>query len=348
MALMAVADALQRVLADARPLPAETVALDEALGRVLTDDVIALRTQPPAALSAMDGYAVRASDVAQAPVTLKVIGEVAAGHPFAGKVGPGEAARIFTGGVMPAGSDTVVIQEFTTQDVGRVAIQKATTAGRNVRAAGIDFARDQNLLRRGHRLTDRDLMLAAAMNHPRLRVHRRPKVAVLGTGDELVPPGSAPQEGEIVFSNGFALAALATEGLELSFWRVALRPGRPMMHGRLEGMQVLGVPGNPVSSYVCSFLFLVPLIRTLAGRKDIAHQPENARLGTNLPANDERADYLRAILQAGPNGPLVTPLPAQDSSLMAPLAKADCLLIREPYAPAALAGSDCIILRLGL
>ncbi len=402
MALMAVAEALQRVLADARPLPAETVALDEALGRVLTDDVVALRTQPPAALSAMDGYAVRGSDVARVPIILKVVGEVAAGHPFAGKVGPGEAARIFTGGVMPAGSDTVVIQEFTTRDADSVTIQKETAAGRNVRAAGIDFARDENLLRKGRRLTDRDLMLAAAMNHPRLKVHKRPKVAVLGTGDELVPPGSTPQEGEIVFSNGFALAALArlngaevhelgivrdrvediaaavrharqlnadilvttggasvgehdlvqralaNEGLELSFWRVALRPGRPMMHGRLEGMQVLGVPGNPVSSYVCSFLFLVPLIRTLAGRKDIAHLPENARLGSDLPANDERADYLRATLQPGPNGPLVTPLPAQDSSLMAPLARADCLLIREPHAPAAAAGSDCVILKLGL
>jgi molybdopterin molybdotransferase len=402
MALMAVAEALQRVLADARPLPAETVALDEALGRVLTDDVVALRTQPPAALSAMDGYAVRGSDVARAPITLKVIGEVAAGHPFAGKVGPGEAARIFTGGVMPAGSDTVVIQEFTARDADSVTIQKETAAGRNVRAAGIDFAQDENLLRKGRRLTDRDLMLAAAMNHPRLKVHKRPKVAVLGTGDELVPPGSTPQEGEIVFSNGFALAALARlngaevhelgivrdrvediaaavrharqlnadilvttggasvgehdlvqralakEGLELSFWRVALRPGRPMMHGRLEGMQVLGVPGNPVSSYVCSFLFLVPLIRTLAGRQDIAHLPENARLGSDLPANDERADYLRATLQPGPNGPLVTPLPAQDSSLMAPLAKADCLLIREPHAPAAPVGSDCVILKLGL
>lgn len=402
MALMAVAEALQRVLADARPLPAETVTLDEALGRVLTDDIVALRTQPPAPVSAMDGYAVRASDIVQSPATLKVIGEVAAGHPFAGKVGSGEAARIFTGGVMPAGADTVVIQELTTREGDVVTIQKPTPAGRNVRAEGIDFARDHVLLRNGHRLTDRDLMLAAAMNHPRVAVHRRPKVAVLGTGDELVPPGSTPREGEIVFSNGFALAALAhgngadvydlgiakdrieditaavlrarklnadilvtsggasvgdhdlvqralaTLGLELSFWRVALRPGRPMLHGRLEGMQVLGVPGNPVSSYVCAFLFLVPLIRTLAGRHDVAHMPETARLGHDLPANDERADYLRATLQPGPNGPLVTALPVQDSSLMAPLAKADCLLIREPHAPPALAGSDCVILKLGL
>lgn len=149
MALMAVAEALRRVLADARPLPSETVALDEALGRVLTEDLVALRTQPPAAVSAMDGYAVRAGDVAQAPVTLKVIGEVAAGHPFDGKVAPGEAARIFTGGVMPPGSDTVVIQELTTRESDHVTIQKATAAGRNVRAQGIDFARDQNLRARG-------------------------------------------------------------------------------------------------------------------------------------------------------------------------------------------------------
>src|SRR5215510_867525 len=182
MALMTVAEALQRVLADAPPLPTETVTLDDALGRVLTEDVIALRTQPPAAVSAMDGYAVRASDVANAPVTLKVIGEVLAGHPFAGKVGPGEAARIFTGGVMPAGSDTVVIQELTTKVASGIIIQKPVAAGRNVRAKGIDFTRDENLLLKGHRLTDRDLMLAAAMNHPRVRVHRRPKVAVLGTG----------------------------------------------------------------------------------------------------------------------------------------------------------------------
>jgi molybdopterin molybdotransferase len=142
--------------------------------------------------------------------------------------------------------------------------------------------------------------------------------------------------------------ALAAEGLALSFWRVALRPGRPMMHGRLGAMQVLGVPGNPVSSYVCAFLFLVPLIRRLSGRADIERIPQPARLGRDLPANDERADYLRATLSTGPDGPIATPLPNQDSSLMAPLAKADCLLIREPNAPAAAAGSPCVILKLGL
>ncbi|MSO66801.1 MAG: molybdopterin molybdenumtransferase MoeA [Pseudolabrys sp.] len=402
MPLMPVAEALQRVLAAASTLPAELVTLNDALGRVLTDDVIALRTQPPAAVSAMDGYAVRASDVGNAPVTLKLIGEVAAGHPFDGEVGPGQAARIFTGGVMPAGSDAVVIQELTARDGDTVTIQKPTAKGRNVRGQGIDFAKDQVLLRKGRRLTGRDLMLAAAMNHPRLSVHRRPKVAVLGTGDELVPPGATPGPGEIVYSNGFALLAmarsegaevndlgtvrdrvemiaaavrrardwgadilvtsggasvgehdlvqraLASEGLELSFWRVALRPGRPMMHGKVGAMQVLGLPGNPVSSYVCAFLFLVPLIRRLAGRDDVERAPEPARLGCNMPANDERADYLRATLSAGPDGLVATPLPAQDSSLMAPLAEASCLLIREPNAPAAKAGSPCVILKLGL
>jgi molybdopterin molybdotransferase len=399
---MSVAEALARVLADAQALPAERVPLRQALARVLTEDVAALRTQPPAAVSAMDGYAVRAADVAQVPATLTMIGEVAAGHPFEGKVDAGQATRIFTGGVMPAGADCVVIQEHTKRDGDSVIVEKPGTVGRNVRGEGIDFSQGQVLLHAGRRLSGRDLMLAAAMNHPTLSVRRQPKIAVLGTGDELVPPGSTPKPGEIVYSNGFALIALAeaegcivedlgvardrveeiaaavrrardgsadilvttggasvgehdlvqralaAEGLDLSFWRVALRPGRPMMHGRLGAMQVLGVPGNPVSSYVCAFLFLVPLIRTLAGRADVLHVTGSARLGSDLAENDERADYLRATLADGPDGPVATPVPVQDSSLMAPLAKADCLLIREPYAPAAAVGSPCVILKLGL
>jgi molybdopterin molybdotransferase len=401
-ALMPVAEALARVLAGADALPAETVKLADAPGRVLAEDLAALRTQPPAAVSAMDGYAVRASDVAQAPVTLTLIGEVAAGHPFTGEVKTGQAARIFTGGVMPAGADAVVIQELTACDGAVVTIQKTTAKGQNVRAEGIDFKQGDVLLRKGRQLSDRDVMLAAAMNHATLPVFRRPKVAVLGTGDELLAPGSQPGPGEIVYSNGFAIVAmargagaevsdlgiardriediaaavrrardwgadilvtsggvsvgehdlvqraLASEGLELSFWRVALRPGRPMMHGRLGSVHVLGVPGNPVSAYVCAFLFLVPLIRRLSGRSDAERVPEPARLGRALPANDERADYLRALLEMEPDGPVVTPVPAQDSSLMAPLARADALVIREPYAPAAPAGSPCVILKLGL
>jgi molybdopterin molybdotransferase len=401
MALLSVADALARVLQRAAPLPRDDAPLTEAFGRVLTDDVAALRTQPPQDLSAMDGYAVRSADVATAPVTLRLVGEVAAGHPFAGVVGPGEAARIFTGGVVPPGADTIVIQENTKRDGERVVVLAPSPAGRHIRPAGLDFRAGEVLLPRGHRLTDRDLMLAAAMNHPRLPVHRRPRIAVLGTGDELKPPGSTPGPGEIIYSNGFALMALAraegaevtdlgvvrdeveatiaavrraresradillttggasvgdydlvqrglaAEGLALSFWKVALRPGRPLMHGHLGPMHVLGLPGNPVSAYVCAVLFLVPLIRRLCGRADVEPSTESAVLGVDLPENDERADYLRATLAVRPDGTLVaTPVPVQDSSMMAALAKADCLLIRPPHAARAAAGSRCVILRL--
>lgn len=400
MALLSVAGALEQVLAHAEPLPADEVALAEADGLVLAYDLQARRTQPPADVSAMDGYAVRAADVASAPVRLKVIGEVAAGRPFATTLRPGEAARIFTGGVLPQGADTVVIQELTTRDGNTVEVQKPAKLGRNVRLQGLDFRTGDQLLAKGHRLTPRDLQLAAGMNHPVLPVHRRPKLALFATGDELVPPGQEPGPGQIVYSNGFALAALAraegatvidlgvvgdklddtiakvrraresganilvttggasvgeydmvqkafaAEGMELSFWKVAMRPGRPLMHGKLGAMHVLGLPGNPVSSYVCAFLFLVPLIRRLAGRSDLIHRTETAVLGCDLAVNDERADYLRSTLRDGPDGAVATPFPTQDSSMMAPLAKSDCLLIREPLAPPAKAGSACTIIRL--
>ncbi len=403
MALMSVTDALSRVLAEAEPLASEAAPLTDAHGRVLAADVEALRTQPPANVSAMDGYAVRAADLASVTVKLKVIGEVAAGHPFKGTVGTGEAARIFTGGVLPPGTDTIVIQENTKRDGNAVVVTTGAGRGKHVRAAGLDFARGAVLLAKGHRLTDRDLALAAAMNHPAVPVHRRPRLDALATGDELVMPGSNPGFGEIVYSNGYATMALArregcdvidlgiapdrvdetvaavrqaraaradvlvtsggasvgdydlvqkalaTEGLELSFWKVALRPGRPMMHGRLGAMHVLGLPGNPVSAYVCAILFLVPLVRRLAGRGDVEPKSEPAILGCDLPPNDERADYLRATLSEAPNGAQVaTPAPVQDSSMLTPLARADCLLVREPHAPAAKAGSRCIIIKLGL
>jgi molybdopterin molybdotransferase len=399
--LLLVADALARVLDGVEPLPSENAPLIEAESRVLAADVAALRTQPPADMSAMDGYAVRAADVAQVPAALNLIGEVAAGRPFDGEVHAGQAARIFTGGVVPPGADTIVIQENTERDGDRVTVRQSSAAGRHIRRAGLDFRQGQVLLPRGRRLTDRDVMLAAAMSHPTLPVHRRPKVAVLATGDELRPPGSTLGPGEIVYSNGYALMALArnegatvtdlgivpdkveatveairqarasgadvlvttggasvgdydlvqrglkAEGLELSFWRVALRPGRPMMNGRLGPMHVLGMPGNPVSAYVCSYLFLVPLIRRLCGRSDLSPAPESAVLGVDLPENDERADYMRATLAPGPNGtPVATPVKIQDSSMMAALANADCLLVREPFEKAARAGSRCSILRL--
>jgi molybdopterin molybdotransferase len=396
---MPVSEALQRVLADAAPPATEIVPLGEALGRVLASDLAAKRTQPPADVSAMDGYAVRADDVATAPATLEIIGEVAAGHPFEGTVGPGQAARIFTGGLVPEGADCIVIQEVTKRHGNRVTIERSGIRGKNIRGKGIDFNEGQVLLTHGTRLNDRDLMLAASMNHARIEVHRRPKVAVLGTGDELVPPGSELKDGEIVYSNGFAITALAqadgaeardfgvardrvddiaahirkardwgadvlvtsggasvgehdlvqralkAEGLDLSFWRIALRPGKPMMHGRLGSLRVLGMPGNPVSSYVCSFLFLVPLIRKLSGRSEVEHVLDQAVLGRELPENDEREDYLRAVLTRGPDGDVATPVNTQDSSLMAPLSRSGCLVIRKPFAPAASARSACDILK---
>ena len=400
MALISVAEALQHVLAHAEPLPAEEVPLAEADGRVLAYGLKALRTQPPADVSAMDGYAVRSADVEPAPVRLKIVGEVAAGRPFTAAVGPGEAARIFTGGFLPDGADAVVVQELTKRDGDSVEVQKPTVIGRHVRKLGLDFKAGDSLFAKGHRLTARDLALAAGMNHPLLPVHRRPKLALFATGDELVPPGNEPGPGQIVYSNGFALAALAreegaevtdlgvvndtleatitavrdargldadilvttggasvgdydlvhkafaAEGMATSFWKVAMRPGRPLMHGRLGAMQVLGLPGNPVSSYVCAFLFLVPLIRRLSGRNDVSAPTESAQLGCDLPANDERADYLRARLKHGFDGLIATPYPVQDSSMMAPLAQSNCLVIREPYAPPAKTGDRCAIVKL--
>jgi len=399
VAPISVADALRRVLAHAEPLSPENVPLDDANGRVLARDLTALRTQPPADVSAMDGYAVRTADVADAPVYLKVIGEVAAGRPFAAAVGPGETVRIFTGGVIPAGADTVVVQESANREADRVEVLKPATKGRHIRKEGLDFRRGESLFARGHRLTARDLALLAGMNHPLVTLHRRPKIALFATGDELVPPGTEPVPGQIVYSNGFALAALArqegavvtdlglvgdtmeativairrardipadilvttggasvgdydfvhkafaAEGMDLSFWKVAMRPGRPLMHGRLGDMHILGLPGNPVSSYVCALLFLIPLIRRMSGRADLTIPVESAVLGCDLPANDEREDYLRASLRHGATGEVATPFPTQDSSMMVPLARADCIIIREPYAPPASAGSRCAIVK---
>lgn len=401
MALMPVSDALAAVLADAEPLAEEIVALDQAYHRVLARDLAARRTQPPEAMSAMDGYAVRAADAATIESRLTVTGEVAAGRPFAGTIGPGEAVRIFTGGVIPAGADAVVIQEDTVADGNVVTIKEPAISGRHIRRAGVDFREGDVLLRKGTRLTERDLALAAAMNYPQLAVCRRPKVAILATGDELVMPGTTPGPGQIVYSNGYALHALARsegadtidlgiasdtleatsagirrarergadilittggasvgdhdlvqqalrdEGIALAFWKIAIRPGKPMMHGRLDAMRVIGLPGNPVSSYVCAFLFMVPLIRALSGRSVIHHKREHAVLGRDLGANDQREDYLRARLELREEGtPVAIPVSHQDSSLLANLAAAQVLLVRAPFAPKAEAGAPCEVLHL--
>ena len=401
--LTPVADALAKILSGVEALPEEMVALDDAHHRVLARDIAAKRTQPPQNMSAMDGYAVRAQDAAAAPTRLRVIGEVAAGRPFDRPVGKGEAVRIFTGGVVPSGADAVVVQEDTARDGDHIVINEAARTGRHIRKAGIDFCEGDVLLRAGARLTERDLSLAAGMNHPALPVRRRPRVAFLATGDELVMPGENPGPGQIILSNGYALRALAraegaevidlgiardtmeettaairrarelkvdilittggasvgdhdvvkdaleAEGVKMAFWRIALRPGKPMMHGRLDGMRVIGVPGNPASSYICSFLFAVPLIRALSGRADVHHEAEHAMLGSNIVENDRRQDYLRARLTLQDSGPAVaTPIDMQDSSLLSGLSVARALIIRPPFAPAAAAGEPCVIFRLPL
>src|SRR5256885_722266 len=398
---MPVTDALAAILDGAQPLGEEIVALDTAFHRTLARDVAAKRTQPPQAMSAMDGYAVRAADAADLRARLKVIGEVAAGCPFDRQVGAGEAVGIFTGGVIPGGADAVIIQEDTATDGDHITTTEAARSGRHLRPAGVDFREGDVLLSAGSRLTDRDLSLAAGMNYPELPVRRRPRVALLATGDELVMPGSIPGPGQIVYSNGYALRALArqegadtidlgiagdtleattegirraidssadilittggasvgdhdlvkqaldAEGVTMAFWKIAMRPGKPMMHGRLGAIRVIGLPGNPVSSYVCGFLFLVPLIRALSGQNMVHHAPERAVLGRDVGPNDVREDYLRARLETRSDGQLIaSPVDRQDSSLLGNLAAGPALAIRAPFAPQAPAGSVCEILRL--
>jgi molybdopterin molybdotransferase len=401
LALMAVEDALAAVLSGAEPLAEEQVDLNSAHHRILARDLPALRNQPPQPMSAMDGYAVRAVDATHAGARLRVAGEVAAGRPFERQIGAGEAIRIFTGGVIPDGADAVVIQEDTLANGPEITITEAAVPGRHIRVAGIDFRKGDVLLRADIRLTGRHLALAASMNYAQLPVRRRPKVAIMATGDELIMPGGSPGPGQIVCSNVYALRALAhdegadtldlgiaadtveattlgirrardagadilvttggasvgehdlvkrsleAEGVAMAFWRIAMRPGKPMMHGRLGAMRVMGLPGNPVSSYVCGFLFLVPLIRKLLGRSVVRHTTESALLGRAVAANDEREDYLRACLETRQDGALIaTPIHQQDSSLLANLAAAPALLIRRPLAPPAEAGEVCDILRL--
>jgi molybdopterin molybdotransferase len=401
--LLPVEDALRHILASAPvPLEAETVALATAYGRTLAAALGARRTQPPADVSAMDGYALQAADISSLPRGLGVIGTSAAGHGFRGIVGPGEAVRIFTGAPIPAGADTVLIQENTRREGDRVIVLEGETKGRNIRAAGLDFKQGEILLALGRRMGASELALAAAMNHAEVTVTRKARVALIATGDELVMPGENPGPDQIVASNTFAVAAyaqaagaevidlgiaadtyaaleaairaaraakadilvtvggasvgdhdlvqsaLAREGMELGFWRIAMRPGKPLMHGRLGDMRILGLPGNPVSAIVCAVLFLVPLIRALAGDSQAGRDPtEAALLGVPLGPNDGRRDYLRATIIAGGEGlPVAMPFPQQDSSMLRVLAAAQCLVLREIRAPAAKAGDSCRIIRL--
>jgi molybdopterin molybdotransferase len=399
MALLPVETALARIL-DGLPPPAEElVPLGDAAGRVLTQDLAARLTQPPFAASAMDGYAIFGTDSAPAGGRWTVIGESAAGRSFLGTPRPGQAVRIFTGAPLPAGCGTVVIQEDVTREGAVIVAREATEAGANIRAAGNDFKAGDVLLRRGRRLDAHALALAAAMGHGEVPVARRPVVALLATGDELVAPGTMPGTDQIVSSNPVGIAALVTqaggiardlgiaadtldafaarireakgadvlvtiggasvgdrdvvapalaaEGLALDFWRVAIRPGKPLLYGRLGPMRVLGLPGNPVSALITARVFLMPLVEGLLGVARAAEARETALLTVPLEANGPRLHLIRAKLGRDGQGALtVTPLPSQDSSLLSALAAADCLIVREPGAKAAGVGEAVEVERL--
>ena len=399
--MISVAEARERILAALEPMPAEQVGLGSALGRVLAEDASARRTQPPLAVSAMDGYAVRADDVGTLPARLKVVGYAPAGHAFEGTVGTGEAVRIFTGAPVPDGADAIVIQENTREaDGGCIeVVDGKAPKGRYVRPAGLDFSEGDVLLKAGRVLTARDVGLAAGMNLPWLKVRRKPRVAILATGDEIVMPGEPIGPDQIVSSNALALAGLVTAlgavpvdlgiapdtaeslramaagargtdlvlttggasvgdhdlvrsvlgeaGLEVDFWRIAMRPGKPLIFGRLNETPLLGLPGNPVSSMVCAMIFLRPALRALLAAAPPPDDSEPARLGAALGENDEREDYLRASLAADAQGALTaTPFDIQDSSMFANMARADCLIVREPFAPAAPKGASVRVLQL--
>jgi molybdopterin molybdotransferase len=396
--VISVEEALTRLLALVEALPPEQISLADGLGRVLAEDVSARRTQPPFAVSAMDGYAVRADDLARMPVELHIVAEVPAGAGFGGHVGPGEAARIFTGAPMPAGTDTIVIQEDTERLGDRVRVLEGAPRGRYVRREGLDFAEGDALLNSGWQLSARDVGLLAAMNRPWLFVHRRPRIGILSTGDEIVMPGDPIGPHQIVSSNSLALAAivtacggiavsvgnapddpealrriaaatsgvdllvttggasvgehdlvreaLAVDGFELDFWQIAMRPGKPLMVGRYRGTPMLGLPGNPVSTFVCAMLFLKPAIERLSGLSATAEPVATARLGAALEGNDRRQDYLRARLGRTAGGvEEVFAFDVQDSSMMRLLSAADCLILRPPHAPAAALGSIVPIIR---
>ena len=395
--MISVDAARARILAGLHPTPAEVLPVAEAWGRVGAAAVLARLHQPPADVSAMDGFALRAADGILG-ARLRVVGSAPAGHPWHGTLHSGEAVRIFTGSLVPAGADAILLQEDASETDGFVTVNETVGAGRHIRRAGQDFSSGDVLVPAGRRLTARDIGLAASGNHPWLAVHRRPRVAILATGDEIALPGEPIPPGGIVSSNAHALAAfarafgaeptvlpiardtlesiaeaadaargadllvttggasvgahdlvqagLAQRGLLLDFWKIAMRPGKPLMFGNVGRLPVLGLPGNPVSALVCAVLFLLPALEKLSGLPGDPPPRSRAVLGAPLPANDRRADHLRAKL-AETDGTLVaTAFERQDSAMLRLLAHADALILRPPHAPAAAAGAAVEVIRL--
>jgi molybdopterin molybdotransferase len=397
-AMITVDEARSRILAGLQPMPAEIVALANAWNRVSAEPVIARLTQPPSDVSAMDGYALRAAD-GGLHVSLRVVGAAPAGHPFDGDVGPGQAVRLFTGSVVPPGADAILLQEDAERSGDTVVVNEAVVAGRHIRRAGQDFSKGDTVIPAGRRITARDVGLAAAANHPWLSVHRKPRVAILATGDEIAMPGEPIPSGGIVSSNSHALAALVravggeptvlpvakdtteaiaavadqvggfdllvttggasvgdhdlvisglqTRGLVVDFWQIAMRPGKPLLFGRMGAVPVLGLPGNPVSAMVCAALFLLPALALMQGLPAGPPPTVSAMLGTAVKENDRRADHLRATVSTDDLGRVVvTPFPVQDSAMLRRLALADALVLRAPFAPALPVGAEVSVIRL--
>jgi molybdopterin molybdotransferase len=403
---MTVDEARTRILASMPLMPGEEISIINGLGRITHRNIMSRRTQPPLALSSMDGYAVRFSDVQEIPSKLTRVGSAPAGGAYPNALDHNEAVRIFTGGPIPVGADTVVIQENvdaeSENDGAALLINQQPTKGQYIRSAGLDFEMGELGIKAGRKLTARDIGLAAAMNVPWMSVRRRPKVAILATGDEIVRPGDNINPHQIVSSNSYTLAALVkaaggepiilgiapdtiegiqsffeteigadliittggasvgqhdliqkalvkdafgTNGLDIDFWRIAMRPGKPMIFGRISDTPMLGLPGNPVSTMVCGLIFVKPAIKKMLGACVINDNTTKASLLAPLLENDERQDYVRAINFINEDGSkVVKAFDRQDSSMMKLLAHANCLIIRPPHDRSHITGEDVEIL----
>jgi molybdopterin molybdotransferase len=390
--MITVADALAHLFSLTTKMPVEEIPLRAAHGRVMAQDVTAQRTQPPFAASSMDGYALRRAEV-EPDAMFKVVGEAAAGHRYTGTLRAGQAVRIFTGAPVPEGADFVVIQEDVTRRGDLITLGHKIDGKDNIRPAGGDFTQGQPLSA-PRILRPADIALLASMNIAHVPVYRKPVVAIMATGDELVQPGETPNEDQIIASNTYGLAAMleqlgatprlmpiarddeaslrrsfelargadliitiggasvgdhdlvapvaAQMGMQQSFYKVAMRPGKPLMAGRLEAAAMIGLPGNPVSVMVCGCVFVVPMIRAMLGLGQHAAPEYLLPLAVDMPVNGPREHYMRARVSDGK----VTPETRQDSALLSVLATADVLLVRPPHDPAQTAGAMVRVINL--